>query len=420
MKAFASCRGCLVLTTFLLINFSASAQFFKKLGKTLEGGVKTALKVATAPTEAVINTAKAVGDGNVKGIHKPFQEVGKEAGKTIGIATEVIAEPQRYFYSEAQKYASSISDEAEFIFDITTFNQRYSNELAYAGGQATANILQGKNPLQVAALPLAAAIHSARERFKDKAKPIPQDVKGALQGKFPKATLDRAKYAVGTIEITLPNFLNRVAIGNNENHAVTVDDIIVFYNQPDTFLGDTCHWIHELVHVDQFRRWGVEEFAWKFVNDYPVEKEANQQGSAIAGMPCNNGNEGLSGFAGGASSSITTKSSNYDNTKPSERFVAQCFFSNNQYPLYYLITETSKIMAIDVYNRQTHIGYATPPINKNFAWDFYLFSNYRVGVTADGRIWEPVQARDNFGRPLFNYDGSPMLQSLVIGYVQQI
>ncbi|MDO5970314.1 hypothetical protein Q4Q35_10900 [Flavivirga aquimarina] len=423
MKIFIKEKIGLTLILTLFFHLSLSAQFLKDLEKAVKGTVKTATKITTAPYESIANTAKVItGGGNIKQIYKPYTDASKQAGAAIGGMTNVISEPQRYLYQQANKFASQVGDEAEFVFDISTFVQRYSSDLAVSGAHATANILQGKDPFQVTALPLAAAVRSARDRFKDKAIPIPQELKIFLKGKLPDATINRAKYAVGKVEITLPNFVNNIVISNNSNHAVTVDDIIVFYRTPKSFFEDPCFWIHEMMHVEQYRKWGIERFAWKWLNKYPIEKEANQQGSAIAGRPCNNGNETSGGFAGGYSSPTYSQSlETYRSGHPTEWFMAQCHFARNPYPYYYLITNTRKIIAVHIRNgSRIHIGYAAAPFNMNFTWDFALFSNYRVGVTPDGRIWEPVHLRNGFGQFLYNPNGTPMLGSNVIGYVRQL
>jgi len=429
MRLFTQRRIQLALSLILVIQNPLSAQgFFDKVKETVSGAVKTATKITTAPYESVINTAKAVGGGNPKDIYKPYTKASEQAGKTVGSGITVVSEPQQLFYAEADKFASQFGDETEFIFDTSTFVLRYGNEYATAGGQVVANVLQGKNPLQLRALPLAAAVRAAREKFKNKALPIPQELKNYLRGILPDETIKRAKYAVGKVEITLPNIVNNIAIRNNANHAVTVDDIIVFFRTPKSFSEDPCWWIHEMIHVDQYRKWGIEEFAWKWVNDYPIEKKANEQGSRIANMSCNNGNETWGGFAGGYSSpnfSPQLKSSAPNPTTAApillDRFVAQCHFANNPYPYYYMITSTNKIIAVHMQNgSRVHIGNAAIPFNRSFAWDFALFNNFRVGVTMDGRIWEPVHLRNRWGQFLYNPNGTPMLGSNAIGYVRRL
>jgi Domain of unknown function (DUF4157) len=47
--------------------------------------------------------------------------------------------------------------------------------------------------------------------------------------------------------------------GNERVNAVTVEDIVVF--RTDAQAADPCLWAHELVHVQQYERMGVEAFA---------------------------------------------------------------------------------------------------------------------------------------------------------------
>lgn len=141
------------------------------------------------------------------------------------------------------------------------------------------NVLAGHDPRQVYAAPLAAAIHQARDAHIDGAQPIPDSIKQALHGTIPDDVLENARYTKGQLEITIANVLDhsRVALGD-DGFAVPVDDVIVFSDPPSSDPDDdqALHWwAHELTHVCQYSRWGVEEFALNYMNNYSaVEKDA--------------------------------------------------------------------------------------------------------------------------------------------------
>lgn len=401
----------------------AKSQFWNDIGNALSDVAQTGWNITKAPFESVINAGQAItGNGSVQQVIQPYQQVVSQAGQAVSSTGRVIINPQQDLYSEAQKFASNLGGPAEFIFDVSTFSNRYSNELGFAGTQYVAAVMQGQNPLQIHSLPLAAALRAARERFDSRAVPIPADVKLALRGKIPDETLNRARYAIGSLEITLPNLFNflNVDLNNADNHAVTVDDIIVFRNDPGSFENSACHWAHEVAHVDQYRRWGFEEFAWKYLNTYPIEQEANRVASNATGFACDNGSSGPFGIAGGSGSRTSGNPHPIPtNMQPQEMFVAQCFFFGNQYPGYYLLTNTSKIIVVGIYNDfRQHIGFATPPMNPNFAWDFAT-PNVRYAVDGNGNIVGSFPAFDNFGRPVIDMYGRQMMQDKVVGYVQR-
>ncbi|WP_093203864.1 hypothetical protein [Siphonobacter aquaeclarae] len=108
-----------------------------------------------------------------------------------------------------------------------------------------------------------------------------------------------------------------------------------------------------------------------------MEKEANQQGSAVAGYNCRNG-EGIMGFAGGSSNGQQSWPVLY-NSQTSETYIAQCIFYDNPYPNYYFVTNTSRIITVDYLNNaQLNIGYAAAPLNPVAAWDIAA-PNFRYG-----------------------------------------
>lgn len=266
---------------------AALAGPFDKLKKTVGSAINSTVKVVTAPTEVVINTAKVVtGNADPKAIYKPYQELGKSAGATVAGAAQLVNDPQRYLYQKAQEAAAAAGGYAgTFIFDVGTFTTRLSNELGHSAAMGAANVLAQQNPLQIVAAPLAAAVRAARERHASKAQPLPADVRSALQGRFPPDVLDRARFSVGRVEITLPNFIGKGVRYQDSEYAVTVDDIIVFKSSPPSFSDSPHWWAHEIAHVEQYKHWGVEKFAFEYLRDFgdSVERGANRRAEEVLG-----------------------------------------------------------------------------------------------------------------------------------------
>lgn len=111
---------------------------------------------------------------------------------------------------------------------------------------------------------------SRRDALRTGVSPIPRAVRTRLEGHFPAALLDRVRYRVGNgDELGFPtNSVKTNAV------AITLDDVILFRHGADA-AGDIRLWAHELVHVQQYERWGVRGFARRYTRDHrAVEAEA--------------------------------------------------------------------------------------------------------------------------------------------------
>jgi hypothetical protein len=102
-------------------------------------------------------------------------------------------------------------------------------------------------------------------------KPVPAQIKRALLGFFPDHILRKARYFSGQSDtISIPGL--NLAYGDAE--AVALVDTILFRDDIRA-REDAKLWAHELTHVLQYERWGVEGFAARYVRDYQsVEREA--------------------------------------------------------------------------------------------------------------------------------------------------
>jgi hypothetical protein len=119
---------------------------------------------------------------------------------------------------------------------------------------------------------LADLIQSARETaIANGVKPIPPQIHRALLGYFPDAMLRKVRYASGHADtITIPG----LAMTYGHIDAVTLVDVILFRDD-DAARTDAKLWAHELTHVMQYERWGIDGFAMRYLQDYnAVEQEA--------------------------------------------------------------------------------------------------------------------------------------------------
>jgi Domain of unknown function (DUF4157) len=137
-------------------------------------------------------------------------------------------------------------------------------------------------PQTLAALlgpPLADAIQNERDRTYPHAQPIPQAIRTQLAPFFPRSVLQSVRYSTDwdpTAVGTLPQLL----LGNGAVRAVTLGDVILFR---DVYLAeDPLLWAHELTHVEQYRRLGVETFATEYLQQAEIlENEAITKANMI-------------------------------------------------------------------------------------------------------------------------------------------
>ena len=305
-------------------------------------------------------------------------------------------EPESFIYAKVQKYSKKWGGEAGgFIFDASSFAPRFMSELDQAGVNASANILRGQNPLQLTAAPLAAAIRAAHAVHAPNARPLPDDVRAGLSVFFRPETLQRAKYAVGTIQITLPNLLGQGNRLMGDGFAVVVDDIIVFNQRAPGFdEPNAMHWwAHEVTHVAQYRDFGIERFAWEYLRDMGrnIEGEADQQGAAVVWLR----NQGVQSFASEAlhNQALQMNAAAFYNGPivqtyiPPEYFAVRCYFPYDPYPVAYFLTSRGRIIAVNnLTNEIMHIGWASPAIVPQGGWTYRTnFISY--SVLPDGRIF---------------------------------
>jgi hypothetical protein len=145
---------------------------------------------------------------------------------------------------------------------------------AASRAQPPAGLLSMAPPalLEYASSALARLIDDARQQaIADGLRPIPAGVYRSLLGYFPAALLQRTRFAGGGARpLTLP----ALAFSYGDAVAVTLGDVVLFKTERMA-QGDLKTWAHELTHVMQYQRWGIDGFAEHYVHDSAsVEHEA--------------------------------------------------------------------------------------------------------------------------------------------------
>ena len=145
--------------------------------------------------------------------------------------------------------------------------------------------------LDYAGTALAGLIGGARQQaIADGVRPIPPGVYRSLLGYFPAALLRRARFAVGgTGKLRVPT----LTFSYGDGPAMTLGDVILFKTE-QMAEADLKLWAHELTHMMQYQRWGIEGFADRYVRDSAaIEREAIDTANRFAAwLPRRGGADG--------------------------------------------------------------------------------------------------------------------------------
>lgn len=127
---------------------------------------------------------------------------------------------------------------------------------------------------------LARLIESTREQaIADGVQPVPTTIYRGLLGYFPDGLLRKARFASGRRDrIAVPS----LAFSYGDAAAMTVGEVVLFRDAAKA-QSDLKLWAHELTHVLQYQRWGIEGFAERYVRDSQgVEREAYENADRFA------------------------------------------------------------------------------------------------------------------------------------------
>lgn len=126
---------------------------------------------------------------------------------------------------------------------------------------------------------IAKALAYLRDLALTKAHPLPKEIKQKLGPYFAPDLLDKARYATDW-NTSIGAVLRQLLDTDRYAMAVTLDYVIVFGDRQS--LENLWLWIHELKHVEQYDRWGVETFTGNYLLDHlKVEQEANDYAARV-------------------------------------------------------------------------------------------------------------------------------------------
>lgn len=142
--------------------------------------------------------------------------------------------------------------------------------------QASETLLR-RSPAAIAP-PLAQGIwFSRRQALREDVRTVPPGIRRKLAPYFDEAVLNSTRWTVAGQDLGVGTLLARWYY---EEGAVTLRDVIVFSDAE--VARNTWLWAHELAHVEQYRRYGVQGFAQRYAQDWrALEREANSRAFAI-------------------------------------------------------------------------------------------------------------------------------------------
>ena len=138
----------------------------------------------------------------------------------------------------------------------------------------------GATSSRVSASALAGAIRFSRDQaLQADLRPIPPKVRQALAPYFEAALLEKVQWTLAGRRISLGSFL---AGWYYDEGAVTLVDVVVWSDEDLT--QNIWLWAHELAHVEQYQRLGVDRFSLQYLANWQgLEAAASQRAYSVTG-----------------------------------------------------------------------------------------------------------------------------------------
>ncbi|MCC2096199.1 MAG: hypothetical protein KDJ29_04875 [Hyphomicrobiales bacterium] len=264
--------ACAVLTGILALQPARADWLGDRLGERLGDKFGERLKAIARTIGAV--PAKRIHAAAPRRSHRPGRQSQRNRKKSSLGKLGHVTRSARISIDQTLSYAASGLVGVESV--VSAFG---------AGATAIPRSLRADVPRRTMAPALAAAIRAARHHHYPNSRPLPARVIAVLSKTIPMSAPKRARYVRGGMAMSLPDLVNgaqKLLAGND--HAMVVDDVIVFSSMPGaTTVADIQWWAHEVHHVYQYQIWGVDQFAVNYVkNSARIEKRARQVAARAA------------------------------------------------------------------------------------------------------------------------------------------
>lgn len=165
------------------------------------------------------------------------------------------AELDRVFEALGGRSASEVADQA----------RRGSQQLVRRSARLSAPVL-------------AQAIrHGEAQAARAGGKPVPAEIQKLLTPYFSRDILQSTRWTVGRGRVDLGTIITERFM---DEGAIALNRQVVFSSERLT--GNAWMWAHELAHVEQYRRLGVNGFAAAYIADWrKIEREANARANKV-------------------------------------------------------------------------------------------------------------------------------------------
>lgn len=153
---------------------------------------------------------------------------------------------------------------------------RSSRRLATEAQRGSGQLVRRSAP--VTGPVLAQAIrHAEAQASRADARPIPNAMTQVLAPYFEPELLRSVRWTTGTGRVDLGTFLTEQYM---DEGAVALNRQVVFSSERLT--RNVWIWAHELAHVEQYRRMGINRFAARYIADWQaIEREATTRANRV-------------------------------------------------------------------------------------------------------------------------------------------
>ncbi len=269
----------LLFVAIALVPSSTHAKFgIKSITQAVTHTVKQVGQAAAPVVQAVPSVIAPVTVIGVKVIQgqNPLDAAGGVAKDHI----EVLIKPVEIEANTEQKITDALKKNVAPIapvVDVLRLPSTVQKQATITTGRMAEHIIETGKVGDAIGAPLATAVRQAYANYTASAKPIPDKVRFWLQHVYTPDVLANARYAVDKDFGNIAAILNGISEISGTNHAVTLNNIIVFSIEPDQ--DDVWWWGHEMQHTVQYKLLGIDGFAARYTlhwND--MENEANAMG----------------------------------------------------------------------------------------------------------------------------------------------
>ena len=269
-----------ILSCIIFIGSSVNSASALSLGKVLRDFKKGVVSVVeTGAKLHPINVGvKVIKGKSADDIVEEYVNDIEEHGRAL---SEIPTFAAPGFRVARQAYVDAIrqvyGDDVAEVFQGIVNRQRTMEHLPSSNYEAAVLAIRKGDAgfLVTAALasPISSALKQANEYFRDRAKPLPPNVRLGLSKHFDASVLNRARFVVNRDPTTLNGQITwlQTKVFDEDNFGVVADEIIIFAKRPlDTNLS---FWAHEVTHTVQFRRLGIDQFAHEYVVDLMTKRD---------------------------------------------------------------------------------------------------------------------------------------------------